>query len=106
MSGWEELLGQVGQNDEEELALSQEGTVLTEEAEACRSSSVEGDDVAVPLTPQTSDIWWVQIVKAATRKLHPKKPISLEHPVRVLSNCTGSFAEAAAMKAGPCHGLV
>ena len=105
MSGWEELLGQVGQDEEEEVVLSQEDTVLTEEAEACRSSSVEGDDVPVPLTPQTSDVWWVQIVKAATRKLHPKKSQTLEHPVRVLSNCTGSFAEAAAMKAGPCHSV-
>lgn len=91
MSGWEDLLN-------ETVELSQKESELTAEAEACRSSSVEGDDNPVPRSPQTSDLWWVQDVKAATKHLQ-KGASALEHPVILLSNCTGAFSEAAAMKA-------
>ena len=100
MSGWEDLLGPVG--EEEDVSLSQSDSALTQEAEACRSPSVEGDDVPVPLTPQTSDVWWVQNVKAATRALHPEGINPMEHPMTLLSNCTGSFAEVSALQAGGC----
>lgn len=84
---------------ETELALSQEESTLQEEADACRSSSVEGDDVPVPMTPQTSDSWFVQNIKAATRALHPGGNRMLEHPVNLVSNCTGAFSEGVAMQA-------
>lgn len=90
-SGWAEVLS-------EHLDSSQKEAELEEEAEACRSSSPEGVDVAVPLSPQSSDVWWVQCIKGATKHLHPPNAM-LEVPVSVLSNCTGACSEAAALKA-------
>ena len=93
MSGWLDVI-------EQDLSASQLESGLQLDAEACRSSSPEGEDVPVPLSPQTSDIWFVQSIKAATRKLHPRGLKNLmEHPVSLLSNCTGACSEGAAWEA-------
>lgn len=92
MSGWLDVI-------EQDLCASQKETELQQDAEACRSSSPEGDDVPVPMSPQTSDAWFVQSIKAATRKLHPRGMKNLmEHPVSLLSNCTGACSEGAALE--------
>ncbi|CAE8638766.1 unnamed protein product [Polarella glacialis] len=90
--GWDDLISEM-------LSLSQEETETAELAEAIRDDSdSESEAKLVACSPQTSDQWYVQLLKAHTKDIVPGGT-QISGPIELLSGCTASFAEAAVLEA-------
>jgi hypothetical protein len=89
--GWDDLISEM-------LSLSQEETETAELAEAIRDDSdSESEAKLVACSPQTSDQWYVQLLKAHTKDIVPGGT-QISGPIELLSGCTASFAEAAVLE--------
>ena len=84
--GWDAAL-----NDEVEL-----NQRLSQEADACRSSSASEEMSEDSESPVAS--WWAGLLFSAAARLGYQKPKWIQDPLRVVSGCTGCSAESAALK--------
>ncbi|CAE7612088.1 unnamed protein product [Symbiodinium necroappetens] len=103
MSGWEVIACK-----EEQRFCSAARAVQTADAYRCESDSEEGSST-VALSQRSGDgvdanpfsLWWSGLLKEATAEagFRPHSTAAERGPIKIMSSCSGSFAEGFVMKA-------